>query len=361
MKYLFVFFLAIGQFGFAQTNELEVLLEELAFQEDTIRTVYDWITETIAYDSRKLNQIKNQTNRRKLKTNSLTEKARKRELLEQVLITKKGVCEDYSLLFDTIMSSLGYESYIITGYTKKPDGKINQDVGHAWNAVKSNDQWRLYDLTWGAGAVREDGKFIRKTTDHWFDVEPSEMIKRHMPYDPLWQLLENPVNYDEFRKGHYQHDLRRDKAATIKVDQYLSLNEKQQLAEKLDRSSVLSGNTKLLNNWRERTKNKIAYFDGVGHAMTLQTVGQQSKEAVNTLNQYGQAKKKRFIDPLWTVDYSRDKLLEIQDVMNEAVSLFSDARTKKLMSKQDRKKTISQAKNILSFVKKELKFLDDTF
>jgi len=36
----------------------------------------------------------------------------------------------------------------------------------------------------------------------YFLVQPSEFIESHMPFDPLWQLLEYPVTHDQFYSGN---------------------------------------------------------------------------------------------------------------------------------------------------------------
>ena len=137
---------------------------------------------------------------------------------------KKGVCEDYSLLFDSLLTALGYESFVVSGYIKDPKGNLNLKIGHAWNAVKDNGVWELYDLTWGAGYVVDSKKFVRKVTDIWYDVDPSEMIKRHMPYDPMWQLLEAPIDYSGFKRGELSGEVPASFTSEDFMDSFLQKN-----------------------------------------------------------------------------------------------------------------------------------------
>lgn len=114
---------------------------------------------------------------------------------------RKGVCEDYSLLFDAIVRELGFASYVIEGYTKNGDGRANRSLGHTWNAVKVNSRWKLYDPTWGAGYVENEKKFVKSYNQEWYDVDSEEMIKTHMPLDPIWQLSNSPMSYESFERN----------------------------------------------------------------------------------------------------------------------------------------------------------------
>nr|MBP7965492.1 hypothetical protein [Paludibacteraceae bacterium] len=50
---------------------------------------------------------------------------------------------------------------------------------------------------WAAGYELK-GKYIHQFQDAYFLIPPKEFIKDHMPFDPMWQLVENPLNHAEF-------------------------------------------------------------------------------------------------------------------------------------------------------------------
>jgi transglutaminase/protease-like cytokinesis protein 3 len=126
-----IFFLILYSFSaalFGQNNEANVLIDKKidAIPEnlnssttsiseyissnfksdyDKIRAVFYWTSSNISYDIERLKELK--------KTN-LTEK----EKIATTLKSKKGVCENYSLIFNEIATLLGLKSFQIQGYTK---------------------------------------------------------------------------------------------------------------------------------------------------------------------------------------------------------------------------------------------------
>lgn len=97
---------------------------------------------------------------------------------------RKGVCENYASLFADLTERIGLTSYVIYGYPVGVNARGN--TGHAWCAVSLNDEWWLFDPTWDAG---------QQVGFQYFMMPPAAFIQTHMPFDPLWQLLEKPVSY----------------------------------------------------------------------------------------------------------------------------------------------------------------------
>ncbi len=64
--------------------------------------------------------------------------------------------------------------------------------GHSWCATLIDSNWTLYDPTWDAG---------NGVNSKYFMVQPSEFIYSHMPFDPLWQLLNYPISHQHFYSG----------------------------------------------------------------------------------------------------------------------------------------------------------------
>lgn len=111
--------------------------------------------------------------------------------LNAVLRRRKGVCENYAALFSSIVQQCGVLSVVVTGYTNLPGNQYWN--GHGWVAVKIGTDWLLCDPTWDAGY----------NTYTYFLVAPAAFIHSHMPFDPLWQLLEQPISHHNFRKGNF--------------------------------------------------------------------------------------------------------------------------------------------------------------
>ena len=164
------------------------------------------------------------------------------EKITATLRRKSGVCENYAALFTDIALKCGFRSFVVSGYTKQ-SGSVNS-AGHSWCAVSLENEWYLCDPTWDAGF---SGKIF------YFLVSPVQFIQTHMPFDPLWQLLSNPVTDHEFRKGFFYPG--REKASYNIKD---SINVFFQL-DSLQQMEAAAGRVKRGGIENERVKNWLAY------------------------------------------------------------------------------------------------------
>jgi len=119
-----------------------------------------------------------------------------------VLKSRRSVCSGYSNLFERLANASCLETVTISGYSKgysyTPGMQFSGPANHAWNAVKIDKKWYLVDSTWGAGYMDSDGKYNREFDDYYFLTPPIEFIYRHLPEDPNWQLLGDPISKEEF-------------------------------------------------------------------------------------------------------------------------------------------------------------------
>jgi hypothetical protein len=156
------------------------LTRDLTSPIEKSRAIFYWISHNIKYDDNILNSSSNHFDRK--------------NMLDEVLRTRKGVCQHFAELFNVCCQSVGIQSYVISGYTRQ--GSQLDPLSHAWNAVLIDSRYYEFDATWAAAARDE---FI----DQYFLVPPSVFIKTHMPFDPIWQFLNNPVTNAEFVTGDY--------------------------------------------------------------------------------------------------------------------------------------------------------------
>lgn len=153
------------------------------------RAIFRWITDRIAYDDAGYNS-----------------KNYGKADAESVLYARNGVCGDYAMLFKAMGEAAGLEVEDISGLSKGISYQEGGSMGesrHAWNAVKINGKWRLFDATWGAGhgnTVDGQLKSTKDFTPHWFDVDPSAFVLTHLPTDPQWQLLDQPLTQQELER-----------------------------------------------------------------------------------------------------------------------------------------------------------------
>lgn len=153
--------------------------------------LYGWITNNVTYD------VQNMFRQDYYKDTA--------DAVVKTLQTRTGVCFGYASLYQEVCRQAGIPAYLVTGYTKKED-KID-NVSHAWIVVNADinhlgKTWYMTDPTWGAGGVSQ-GKFVRHPDNKYFAVLPSAFLRTHMPYDPMWQLLDHPIKQDEFASGDW--------------------------------------------------------------------------------------------------------------------------------------------------------------
>jgi Transglutaminase-like superfamily len=142
-----------------------------------VRAIYTWVTANIKYDNDSANAINLGVNQEAKITVALKR--------------RRGVCENYAAILNDICLKSGLASFVINGYTKQW-GSVDK-TGHSWCAVFIDGNWSLYDPTWDEGSGMNSKYFM---------VRPAEFIESHMPYDPLWQLLNYPISHRQFYSGN---------------------------------------------------------------------------------------------------------------------------------------------------------------
>lgn len=146
-----------------------------------VRAIYSWVTNNIKYDKDSANSI----------NLGIDPDAK----ITVALRRRRGVCENYAAIFNDICLKSGLTSFVVNGYTKQM-GTVDR-MGHSWCAILVDGNWSLFDPTWDEGSG---------LNSKYFMTAPSEFIETHMPYDPIWQLLDYPVSHRQFNNGNiYKH------------------------------------------------------------------------------------------------------------------------------------------------------------
>lgn len=146
-----------------------------------IRAAFVWVANTLEYDVANMYNI-----------NYAMSDDNK---IDRPLATHKGVCINYASIFLATVQQLGIKGYIVRGYTRQ--NGMQGYLPHAWVALYTAGQWRLYDPTWASGYVN-NGKFVRRLGNQFYDIPPKTNILTHMPFDPMWQLLNPVVDNNQF-------------------------------------------------------------------------------------------------------------------------------------------------------------------
>jgi Transglutaminase-like superfamily len=165
------------------------ITSNFATDKDKSRAIFIWVASNIQYD------IDNMF--------AMNFYERKEDKVLKTLKTRKGICENYASLFTEICLKSGLKSFVVEGYTKQ--NGFTDYISHAWSAALIDSSWFLFDPTWGSGYVN-DGKFFKKINNDYYKVNPTSLIKSHIPFDYLWQFLNYPVTNQEFYEGKAQQN-----------------------------------------------------------------------------------------------------------------------------------------------------------
>lgn len=162
---------------------VEYLLEPFDTDEEKVRVIFRWVAENIRYD-----------------TQSYFSGRVSYSSPDSTLRSGKGVCEGYAGLFKALADEAGLEVVTIHGYAKgygyQPGQRIS-GTNHAWNAVSLDGRWYLLDSTWGAGYVN-GRNYVKHFKEFYFLTPADQFIFAHLPTDPAWQLLEDPISNEEY-------------------------------------------------------------------------------------------------------------------------------------------------------------------
>jgi hypothetical protein len=157
------------------------------------------------------------------------------QLPEKVLGNGKAVCQGYTQLYAALCKSMGLKALLVHGYDREymdaNDGKLT--LSHAWNLVRAEGNWHLVDATWGAGSIGNRDAFMPIFDDSYFFTAPELFVLKHLPADPIAQLLPDPVPIRVFaqEKGQITAWLNSHKArvqnSTDTLDSQINLPDKE--------------------------------------------------------------------------------------------------------------------------------------
>ncbi|MGV8830170.1 MAG: transglutaminase domain-containing protein [Breznakibacter sp.] len=177
----------------SQEKLAERICNDFEQPDERVRAIYTWIARNVKYDTKKFyskkkhNYIKYKTKEEK----QIKEKKLEDKVAKKTISSHKAVCYGYSVLFQRMCVLCDIQCKIITGASKTKPNQIGKKprYDHAWNAVLINNEWKMIDVTWGAGYVNEkEKKFYPSYTDTYFFTEPKLFALKHFPQDSTWAL-----------------------------------------------------------------------------------------------------------------------------------------------------------------------------
>jgi len=305
------------------------LTKNLHSPTDKVRAIYYWMAHAIRYDVANMNSTKTYSD--------------PQELVDEVLRKRKGVCANYSALFHACCQAIGVQSYIIEGYTRQYERII--PVAHAWNAVYIDGKFFDIDVTWAAGYVR--GKvYSQQFRDNYFMISPADFIKTHMPFDPVWQFLNNPLTHKDFESGNF---------TSLKKESNFNYID------------TINGQSRLSSIEKLKSENQRILKAGVTNAMIRDKVSQNQQGITTELynaaatdfnkgvvkyNEYVQYKNNQF-NKLTIKD---DNLL---DLLLTARQLFESAEESLSNLKPENNELKNSARSIETSIRRMTKSLDE--
>ncbi len=252
-----------------KATDPEVLARQLTvgLKDDSskVDTIYKWITHNIHFDY------------------DITQKGKcfAFQSSEEVLKQKKTLPDGYSRLMRDMLVSVNIKASLIPGYTYQTKDYYQPNIlfeNHQWVAYKIGNEWHLADPTWDAGYVgslaahkleqklekknkkleaknkkREKSKkdpiplidvdslvsskklndkmgFIPEPTTEFFNTTPEKFLLRHLPANPMWQLVDNPITIETFLESDsiilksVKKDSSTPSTYQSKIDTFMNLN-----------------------------------------------------------------------------------------------------------------------------------------
>jgi hypothetical protein len=338
----FLLYLSLGSSVMGQSDALDAYIRQIKIGPDTIRSVFDHIANTIAYDVRLVDSNENLGTRV--------------ELLEYVLKNKRGVCEHYAQLFYNILTRLGYEVYFISGYTLQ-EGVLDTSLGHTWNAVYKNENWYLYDVTWAAGHV-QNKRFIKKYEPKWYAVNPEVFRKTHFPFDPLWQLISHPYSHRDIQRLNFQ----KDPAQFLDIDSIFiarrNMTRSDRLIDEIKRikqSGVTNQLVSLHLSHLNKLKDIESENDVVDHMNAIIGI---LNDVVFAYNQYVNEKNKYINKPNSTGIGFLDVPAKLKAEVQSAIIQFESLTTQNPKLQKDLNSNMKEARNMLRQLEQEVKWAE---
>lgn len=125
--------------------------------------IYDWVTENIAYDLEKAENI-----------------AAYGSGADYVLEKRRGICHDYALLTQELLLSVDIEATYEKGEVINAKG---EEELHAWNLAYIDNRWYALDTTWGAGFIFEEKELFVQKPRRLYLTTQQELNRLHRNSD----------------------------------------------------------------------------------------------------------------------------------------------------------------------------------
>ncbi len=190
------------------------VIKGMSSEEDKVLAIHEWVTHQLKWKNSKSYETSHKT-------------------VKKSLFKRKGPASSYVILFDEMCKFATIECEIVRGnvtpeYSVNYDPKAYEISNHSWNAVKINGSWFVIDVTFDAGCmqkkkysvkkfieknimipypggvkrfyfIKKKSKFVHKPSLDYY-LKNQEMMETHFPLMPMWQLSEDTISSNIYRK-----------------------------------------------------------------------------------------------------------------------------------------------------------------
>jgi hypothetical protein len=167
--------------------------EQAETEREKVLYAHDWIAQNVAYD--------------------LKQKDGEAERITDaygVIAHGKSVCSGYANAFKLLLDELDVENKLLNGYSRggsfqpfREEEREADETNHAWTAVRLEDTWHLIDSTWNAGSTSPTKGFRFQYDRDYYMIPAEDFLYTHFNPNSKWQLVNDPVSYQEFVKMPY--------------------------------------------------------------------------------------------------------------------------------------------------------------
>lgn len=286
-------------------------------QTDKSKAIFIWITNNIEYDIENIFAINFYQN--------------SSEIVSEVLKSKKGVCMHFAELFNDIADKVGILSFVVPGYTRQ-NGSVDY-IPHAWCVAQINSIWYHIDPTWGSGYI-QNNRFYKQMNNFYYMTSPELLIKSHIPFDPMWELLNYPITNQEFYEGNTQ--INKNKSFFNYNDtifKFINMTNIDKLVSSSRRIEKNGVKNSMVYDRLQYNKREIEYFINKAAVEKQNAAVNAYNEAVNLINQ-GTNQLNIFIEyrnhqfvPKRTDDEIRQMLTGPESLFNSAHEKIKDIKS----------------------------------
>jgi Transglutaminase-like superfamily len=153
---------------------------------EKVRFYFVWIARHIRYDDKTYGKY-----RQNMDYNV------EKQSIPVVFAERTAVCRGYALLLERLCRQSNMAARYVAGYGK---AQLNDEhlEPHAWNAIRIEGNWELFDPTWASNSLQKDSTNLSAHFENWFMPPPVMFSRQHWSYDPIFQFTNELTSRAEF-------------------------------------------------------------------------------------------------------------------------------------------------------------------